>query len=77
MKYAYFTFPLPRRYPMTDAEVRMLTLERESRAFNLLVHVARSDPSTSGFNTVQAYRNAILQEHGRVQLFLSDNLEDK
>ena len=62
---------------MTDEQLRILTLERESRAFSLLVNIARSDPSTSGFNTVQAYRNAILQEHGRVQLFLSDHLQDE
>jgi hypothetical protein len=62
---------------MTDEELRILTLERENKAFNLLVSVARSDPSTSGFNTVQAYRNAILQEHSRVLLFLSDHLQDE
>ncbi|MFL5241259.1 MAG: hypothetical protein ACJ8FY_04065 [Gemmataceae bacterium] len=62
---------------MTDAELRILTLERESKAFSLLVNIARSDPSTSGYNTVQAYRNVILQEHSQVQLFLSDHLQDE
>ncbi|HEV3238470.1 MAG TPA: hypothetical protein VGZ25_15905 [Gemmataceae bacterium] len=51
--------------------------KRESKAPSLLVNVARSDPSTWGYNTAQAYRNVILQEHGRVLLFLSDNLEDE
>jgi hypothetical protein len=49
---------------MTAEELRIRTLERESKAFNLLVNVARSDPSTSGFNTVQSYRKVILKEYG-------------
>jgi hypothetical protein len=48
---------------MTNEQIRLRQLDREAAAFRLIVRIAGTDPSISGFRTLEQLKELILKEH--------------